>query len=216
MWLWYHNGAVRGQNGLDLATWVLGYMMINRGRLVNYFLDTRSSLNLAVSSDQQVYWTTHGCLALALLSSTMHWCGDPTFAGRRMHASLGTAHRYLFAGMARVLNAVANMEQDHTKYDAAHLWCLFVGAQLERKEAPSDASRMWFNQAFATLARKMGLFHWGAVRRSLEDFLYIDGLEPLGSRWVDRTIAESGTPNESPGETLHLTGVVEVSMVVNY
>jgi hypothetical protein len=139
----------RGDCSSAIARWVLAYKHANHGRLLNCFLDTKERLSASDTKDTpsttrqslvaKAYWITRGCLVLALLCVTVPCGGNPIFAGKHLYGTLPVAHRHLYTGMMRALDLNSAMGQ--REYDEAHLWCPFVGAQLEQREAKREQDK---------------------------------------------------------------------------
>jgi hypothetical protein len=89
------------------------------------------------------------------------------------------------------------------KYENAHLFVLFIGAQAEQRGFPETKTQqsanpfsMWFNRAFTDHACQMGLRTWTAVRGVLECLVYFDVIEPHCSKWVDEGIGWRSLRND--------------------
>lgn len=146
----------------EVVGWIVAQSHLRKSRLVTTYLDNSNSIV--------------GCIALAALCVEMTEGCDPTFGRRRLMPSMQTVMRHFYTSM-----------QKQTRTGNAELWCLFIGAYIEQREAPNETD-LWFNVAFALVARRMGLSSWSDVRNIVQGFLYNDSFKPAGSIWVEQVL----------------------------
>lgn len=150
------------RNATELVNWIIAHSHIRKSRLITFYLNNSESIA--------------GCMALALLSVDLTQGCDPTLGKRRLLPSMQTVMRHFYADM-----------QTFMKPSNAVLWCLFIGAYIEEREARHDTN-LWFKVTFASMARQMGLSSWPQIQNVVQNFLYDDTFKPAGEEWVERTL----------------------------
>ena len=168
-----------------------------QAHLANYYYAVQRRLSTnKLSAEDRFAWLSRcaAALAMSMLVNTPESMalyklqvpgGDKVTARlRQIVAEIQIAGRYL----------PSNID---VKYQNAHLFALFIGAQGEQRKlrgAPFEAwqasKNTWFTRIFAHQACRMRVFTWDAVRAALERILYFDELEPRGSEWVDHVIGQ--------------------------
>lgn len=144
---------------------------VRKIKLINYYLDNSQSII--------------GSLTLALLCLELSQGCDPAFGGKRLLPSTALIMSHLYASM-----------QDRLQPGHAELWCLYVGAYMEDREAPGLKST-WFKRAFASLASSMHL-STNDVIRVLQGFLHVCVVDPLGHSWLEETLNAGCEDHEPP------------------
>lgn len=89
---------------------------------------------------------------------------DMCFGGRRLLPSLVMLVRQLQCSV-----------KPWTKIPGyAQLYCLFLGAPFEHKEAGVLSHRLWFSRAFVRLCCLMNLTTWVQIRERLDGFFFVE------------------------------------------
>jgi hypothetical protein len=160
-WRW-SDRPLEGCDESVTVGWTVADNHIRKSRLMNIYIDNSESLV--------------GCMALAILCLEMTQGCDPIFQGKRLLPSLPKLMDRFYSSM-RTRVQPANAE----------LWCLYVGALIEQREL-SYATEAWFNRAFASVARLMGLSSWTQILNILKSFAYSELIDPAGDAWVEKTL----------------------------
>ena len=119
-----------------------------------------------------------GCVATAMVMASFVYGGDIRFGGRRVLPSLAMLVNQLQCGVRRWTESPGN----------AQLYCLFVGAHLEHKEAGVLSHRLWFSRAFVRLCCLMNLTTWVQITERLDGFFFVEKVRLDGDLWVEGTM----------------------------
>lgn len=205
IWLWTQPKPINDDGRSALSLWVMGQTHLCKAMLIKHYLDLRSILQpagrdhpidiVASVNDEDIHVITQACLTLGLLLFFMSFGGDPTIAGRPLLQIYKTLFTHLKAMISQAVTKFDVNSPLMLKYQNAHLWVLFLGAQAERggrKSLLPNHPRGWFIVTFGSLARRMDLLTWEMVRVRLTYFCYSDAVEPHGSVWVPECLARAG------------------------
>lgn len=191
--IWLSRDLFLQSMGAIVAMWVQGWSQINSARALKYYLGLRTSLTETGSlvtkkfhpEEQEFSWTIQCCVTLTMLlviGEAGNECivaGSPVFPAYQMvYNELQDIMEVLYRSTDQGINA--------GKHQDLFLWALFTGAQYERRctskfPRPSNA---WFNRKFRSYTQQMRLAGWSAVKSRLTQFLFVDEIEPNGSRWA--------------------------------
>lgn len=188
------------------------HMTITMGRLINYYLDAAEVLtddicvrildNQAVS---QARMSAFVSLAALLLLRCITRIDSVKISG---DIALFSANKLIMQRLKDTLVASKGyaFTQRGGTFANARLYALFVGAWLEQARVAAqrainmsspgsylgspdcDADLGWFNREFAEQARAMNLYGWTEAKETLQQFVYIDVLEPNGAGWFPRIL----------------------------
>lgn len=211
MWIWTTPTAVASEDPTDVSQWLLTNAHMLKSKLLSYYLDLQPLIdeNMEHSdpplvADVGIVYCIRSCLALGMLCFLSPFGGDPIIGGRPVLGISETLLFHLQNVFHKILGSVAMPEVPAecdrlSKYHNALLWALFTGAQAEQREPGcyDDSTNAWFNVAFKSFVKQIGLSTWDMVRSRLERFIYAEHLELDTSVWMPHDINQTtgGAPS---------------------